>query len=128
MCSHLTEERYRIDHRRRVIRRGGQALPELVAQSNHVVRQIQTVVLKHCRYSGNAVQSAGVLNRNNLEWDTPEETNTNYYKIEMPRLMVNPFKLFTAREITPSSEYARVVFVMVISEQFSKFTYSSCGE
>lgn len=66
LCRQLSEKGDGVNHRGRLVGRRGQSLAELVPQGNHVVRQIEAVVLKHRRDARNAFQSVGVLDWDNL--------------------------------------------------------------
>lgn len=65
--SEFSEKAHSIDHCGRLVSWGRQAVSELVAESDHVVREVKAVVLEDRRDSRDAVQGVGVLDGNHLK-------------------------------------------------------------
>jgi len=64
----LPEEGHGVDHGGRLVSRRGQPLPKLVPEGDHVVREVEAVVLEDRRDARDAVQSAAVLDGDYLAY------------------------------------------------------------
>lgn len=62
----LSEQGDGVDHGSRLVGRRGQAPTELMPQGNHVMRQIEAIVLENGGDARNAIEGIGVLDRNHL--------------------------------------------------------------
>lgn len=65
-CCHLPEERYGVHHGRRVIGWWRQAGSKFVSQGDHMVGQVKAVILEDGSYSRHSLESASMLNGDNL--------------------------------------------------------------
>ena len=81
-----------VDHGSRLISRRGQPSAELMPQGNHVMRQIEAIVLKNRRDARNAIEGIGVLDRDHLPKTTKVRGRVRIKSVQQKKSICLPNK------------------------------------